>query len=363
MLDPAGRITTWNTGAQAIHGYQPEEIVGRHFSVFYLPEDVAARRPERELEIAMALGRYEEEGWRVRKNGERFWASVVLTAVRDAHQHRGFAKVTRDLSERRSVEQEARAAESRAVEARTRAIEAQRAVQLRDEFISVAAHELRTPLTALQLKLQGLDRMLLEGPVLDPRIPERLESASRQVKRLTRLVEELLDVSRIVGGHLLLSPEEVDLGSLAGVVVDDLSEPARRAGSQLRLRAAHVVGRWDQTRLEQAIINVVANAIKYGEGKPIEVTVEGIPTGARLTVTDQGLGIAAADVERIFGRFVRVASSQHYGGLGLGLYVTRSIIEAHGGAITVQSAPGRGSTFILDLPSEVPPAGRAQDPN
>src|SRR5262249_604460 len=258
MLDPQGRVTTWNRGAQAINGYRGEEILGRHFSIFYLAEDVQARRPEFELARALpqgpceggggrGRGRCEEEGWGVGKKGERFGDSGMLAAVHDATgQHRGFAKVTRDLSERRRVEQEARAAEAREVEARARALEAQKAVQLRDEFISVAAHELRTPLTALQLKLQGLERALGESEHRsDPRVLRRVEGASRQVHRLTRLVEELLDVSRIVGGRLVLSLEEVDLGALTAAVVDDLLEPARRAGSELRLRRTAIVGRWD----------------------------------------------------------------------------------------------------------------------
>ena len=360
MLDPAGRITTWNSGAQAIHGYRLDEIVGRHFSAFYTPEDVAARRPERELEIALAVGRYEEESWRIRKNGERFWANVVLTSILDeAGRHRGFAKITRDLSDRRRAEQEARAAENREVEARTRAREAEKAVLVRDEFISVAAHELRTPLTALQLKLQGLDRVLAQipGPPSDPRVIERLEGAARQVKRLIRLVEELLDVSRITGGRLPLRVEEVDLGTLGRAVVDDLSEPARHARSELRFQAGRVVGRWDPSRLEQALINVISNAIKYGEGKPIDVVVEAAGRGARCTVTDRGLGIAPEDRDRIFARFVRAAPSQRYGGLGLGLYVARSIVESHGGTIEVESAPGNGSRFTIELPLEVPEAG------
>jgi PAS domain S-box-containing protein len=360
MLDPAGRITTWNSGAQAIHGYRLDEVVGRHFSVFYPPEDVAARRPERELEIALAIGRYEEEAWRVRKDGERFWASVVLTAVHDEEgRHRGFAKVTRDLSDRRRVEQEARVAETRELEARARALEAQKAVLLRDEFISVAAHELRTPLTALQLKLQGIDRALVltPGPPSEPRVIERLEGASRQVKRLIRLVEELLDVPRIVGGRLRLVPEETDLGALARAVVDDLAEPARYARSELRLRAVRVVGRWDPARLDQALINVISNAIKYGEGKPIDVEVAATGRGARCTVTDRGLGIAPEDRERIFGRFVRAAPSQRYGGLGLGLYVARGIVESHGGTIDVESVLGGGSRFTIELPLEAPASG------
>ena len=245
------------------------------------------------------------------------------------------------------------------MEARTRAREAEKAVLVRDEFISVAAHELRTPLTALQLKLQGLDRVLAQipGPPSDPRVIERLEGAARQVKRLVRLVEELLDVSRITGGRLPLRVEEVDLGTLGRAVVDDLSEPARHARSELRFQAGRVVGRWDPSRLEQALINVISNAIKYGEGKPIDVVVEAAGRGARCTVTDRGLGIAPEDRDRIFARFVRAAPSQRYGGLGLGLYVARSIVESHGGTIEVESAPGNGSRFTIELPLEVPEAG------
>ena len=360
MLDVDGRVRSWNLGAERLKGYRSEEILGQHFSIFYPDEDRARGHPAEELRKAIEDGRYEEEGWRVRRDGSRFWANVVLTSILDeAGRHRGFAKITRDLSDRRRAEQEARAAENREVEARTRAREAEKAVLVRDEFISVAAHELRTPLTALQLKLQGLDSVLAQipGPPSDPRVIERLEGAARQVKRLIRLVEELLDVSRITGGRLPLRVEEVDLGTLGRAVVDDLSEPARHARSELRFQAGRVVGRWDPSRLEQALINVISNAIKYGEGKPIDVVVEAAGRGARCTVTDRGLGIAPEDRDRIFARFVRAAPSQRYGGLGLGLYVARSIVESHGGTIEVESAPGNGSRFTIELPLEAPEAG------
>src|SRR5687768_15889171 len=138
MLDPQGRVLSWNDGAQHIKGYQADEVVGKHFSLFYLPEDVAAGRPQRELEVASAEGRYEEEGWRLRKNGERFWANVILTAVHDPATRglRGFTKVTRDLTERRAMEQEARAAIEQAAQERAKTMEAQKALQARDEFIS-----------------------------------------------------------------------------------------------------------------------------------------------------------------------------------------------------------------------------------
>ncbi len=357
MLDSEGRIATWNTGAQHIKGYQADEVIGKHFSIFYPPEDLAARRPERELEIAAAEGRYEEEGWRVRKSGDHFWANVVITAVRGpSGDLRGFAKVTRDLTERRRMEEEARAAMEAAGKEREQTIQAQQALQVRDEFISVAAHELRTPLTALQLKVGGAAQALkkISAPPdasQVSRLTERLEGALRQIERLTELVERLLDVSRIVRGKLVMTLEEIDLTALVGQVVEDFREPALHAGSELRVHASgSVIGTWDRARMEQVIVNLLSNAIKYGCGNPIDVRVETTETGVRLVVADHGIGIAAEDSARIFTRFERAVPVQHYGGLGLGLYITRNIVEAHGGSIHVASSEDRGSTFVIEVP-------------
>jgi PAS domain S-box-containing protein len=354
MLDPDGRVASWNLGAASIKGYRADEIIGKHFSVFYPPDDVTARRPERELQIAAAEGRYEEEGYRVRKNGERFWANVILTAVHDpvTKELRGFAKVTRDLTERRKLEQQARAAAERAGMEQARAAEAQNALRMRDEFISVAAHELRTPLTALQLKIQSVE-MSLRGSSTPSTAKhlERLLGALRQTSRLSDLVERLLDVSRIVQGRLALDYEEADLVSIARQVVDDLREQALHAESSIELRApATVTGCFDRARMEQTLVNLLSNAIKYGGGKPIDVVIEADAEHARLSVRDRGIGIKPEDAERIFGRFERAVPTRHYGGLGLGLYVTRSIVEAHGGSIGVQSVPGEGATFLVQVP-------------
>jgi PAS domain S-box-containing protein len=363
MLDPEGNIVSWNAGAAAIKGYAAAEIMGRNFSIFYEPADVEAGRPARDLARARAIGRYEEEGWRVRKNGERFWASVVIHGVYDdKNELRGFAKVTRDLTERRRLEEEAREAENQRIQERMRLLEAQRAVKMRDEFISVAAHELRTPLTALQLKLQGTMKGLKKtgaGDVRPERFEDRLVGAARQVDRLSELVERLLDVSRITGDRLVMNVEEIDLVAVGRHVVDDLRDAAVSAGSEVRLVApASLVGQWDKARIEQALTNLLSNAIKYGEGKPIDVSIHTVGGRARLVVADQGIGIPPADVERIFGRFERAVSMRHFGGLGLGLYVTRNIVEAHGGTIRVSSRAGHGSSFTIELPKR-PPAKRA----
>jgi PAS domain S-box-containing protein len=358
MLDTDGKVSSWNSGASMIKGYRADEIIGQHFSVFYPQEDVAARRPDRELEIARAEGRYEEEGYRVRKNGELFWANVIITAVNDpvTGELRGFAKITRDLTERRKLEQQARAAAERAGQEQARLAEAQEAVRMRDEFISVAAHELRTPLTALQLKIQSVESSLKASAgriVAAPKHLERLSGALRQVGRLTDLVERLLDVSRIVQGRLSLQCEETDLGAVVRQVADDVREEALRVGSTLSVSApASLPGHWDRARLEQILLNLLSNALKYGGGKPVEIFLEDLGDGARLSVKDYGIGIAAEDHERIFGRFERAAPTRHYGGLGLGLYVTRSIVEAHGGVIGVESRRDEGATFIVDLPRD-----------
>lgn len=352
MLDPEGRVTSWNRGAERIKGYCAAEVLGAHFSLFYPPEAIATRHPERELEIARREGRYEEEGWRVRKDGERFWASVVITAVHDPDTDalRGFAKVTRDLSEQRRMQ-------AQALRERLRAEETQRALEQHDQFIALAAHELRTPLSVLELKVQGVSQALHEtddrgGPLLG-KLTRRLDDALQQIDRLSELVERLLDTSRIAQGKLVLEAGPTQLAAVAKRVVERLREPARRAGTELRLCiASDGAGTWDVKRLEQAVGNLVANAIKYGRGQPVEVAVEAAPAGVRLRVSDHGIGIAPEDQARIFMRFERAAPVGNYAGLGLGLYVTQSIVEAHGGTITVASRPDEGTTFVVELPTQ-----------
>ena len=230
--------------------------------------------------------------------------------------------------------------------------DAQRAVRLRDDFLSIAGHELRTPLTALQLQLQGLVRN-----VKKPAMPtvhdlvERLEKASGHVARLERLINELLDVGRITTGRMTIHREEVDLAALAREVVERFSDDSERAHAPLALHApAPVVGEWDRLRLDQVLTNLVANAVKYGAGKPIDVEVAREGGRAVVRVRDRGIGIGAADQERIFGRFERAVSERHFGGLGLGLWIVRQIVEAHGGTIAVRSAPGTETLFTVELP-------------
>jgi PAS domain S-box-containing protein len=459
LLDPAGHVVSWNTGAERLKGYSAGEIIGRHFSIFYPREAIESRKPQRELEIATTTGRFEEEAVRLRKDGSRFWASVVLTAVRTPQGELvGFTKVTRDVTERKRaaqeleerarqqtaisklglhalqtrdldevvegalqtireslqvddvrllrgghlpsdgsatvvihspdqggepygvvavrvepqlsgkdvifleaiatlvasavarnrVEEQLRVAELEALEERGRSQQAQDALRERDEFISIAAHELRTPLTALQLKLQGLERGLVRDA---DKKSERLEGAVRQTERLSRLIDRLLDVSRIAQGKLELSPEEFDLTTLVRQVADDFRDPAANARAPLELQLPEKAeGTWDRLRIEQILVNLLSNAVKYGAGKPVTVKLEVKDALVRLTIADRGIGIAPQDVNRIFGRFQRAAPTRHYGGMGLGLYITRHIVEAHQGTISVDSCAGEGATFVVELP-------------
>jgi len=242
--------------------------------------------------------------------------------------------------------------------------QAQEAIHLRDEFLSVASHELYTPITSLMLSLEAMLPGACTGEVLNPKAMHKLlDLVARQGRRLIRLIADLLDVSRIETGRLLLELTEVELGALVREVVERLEPDLARSRCSLFVRAsAPVTGRWDRSRLDQVVTNLLSNAIKFGQGQPIEVSVGAEAGVARLVVRDRGIGIAPACQGRIFERFERAAPAEHYGGLGLGLYISRRIVEAHGGSIRVESLPGAGSTFIVEVPCARPPevAGQAR---
>jgi signal transduction histidine kinase/NO-binding membrane sensor protein with MHYT domain len=231
--------------------------------------------------------------------------------------------------------------------------EAQEAIRVRDEFLTIASHELNTPLTPLLLHLQNLKSTVAaspEGLVPAELVAPKVELAERQQKRLARLVSELLDISRIRVGRLQLNLEEFDLVTLANEVVENLRAEIERTGAQVSLSArGPVIGRWDRVRVEQVLSNLLSNAARFGAGEPIDVEVTREERTARIAVRDRGIGISPDQQERIFERFER-AASLNFGGLGLGLYIVRQIVEGHGGNIRVKSSPGRGSTFIVELP-------------
>lgn len=227
----------------------------------------------------------------------------------------------------------------------------QEAVRARDEFLSVASHELKTPVTSIHLQIQLLLEILhrqgISGLPGD-RLENALQNTDRQVSRLVRLINELLDVSRLTTGNLILERDTVDLVALVEETVGRL-RPSSPSGIALEAHGP-VVGKWDRLRLEQVVTNLVSNAVKYGQGKPVSVAVTQDAGQAHISVCDQGIGIEAGDLDRIFNRFERAVSEKQFGGLGMGLYIVKQIVQAHGGDIHVVSRPGEGSTFIVDLP-------------
>ena len=353
MLDPSGIVTTWNLGAERLKGYRAGEIIGRHFSTFYPPEDIEAGKPDRELELAAAHGTLEDESWRIRSDGSRFWANVILTAVRDdAGQLRGFAKVTRDLTEQRRAEEE-----------RLKLARAEAALRLRDEFLSIASHELRTPLNALLLHAASLDFVIRSesssGTPLPGGLLDRVASITRQGARLNELIERLLDVSRLATGRLAIKLEPMDLVEVVNEIVATYRPEAETIGSPIRVSAPPgVPGFWDPLRVGQIITNLLSNALKYGRAKPIDVTVETKGDRARIAVRDHGIGIPREQWESIFDRFDRGAVPRDTAGLGLGLYIVDRLVRAHGGTVALDSVVGKGSTFTVELPRRADPNGR-----
>jgi PAS domain S-box-containing protein len=244
----------------------------------------------------------------------------------------------------------------------------QRAVVQRDDFLSVASHELRTPLTSLKLELSNLGRFAgrNQGVVPAERLEEKLGKIGGQADRLHRLIDDLLDVSRISSGRLELEIEEVDLSRLAIDVGARFQDEAERVGSELTVvtsEAAPARGQWDRSRLEQVLTNIVTNALKYGAGKPVEVKIETdeASAGGRILVRDHGVGIAVDDQRRIFDRFERASSTRNFGGIGIGLWIVKEIVHALEGDVRVESVLGEGSTFIVELPNR--PKARAAEPS
>ena len=258
--------------------------------------------------------------------------------------HGDLETMARDVARRgrelRAVSRELEAARDQAV----------RALRLREEFISIASHELRTPLTSLKLVSQLALRQLPQGEKAV--VLERLDA---QVQRLARLVEEMLDFSRVQSGRLEIDRAPADLAAIARSVVAEFADGSGGPGVPIRLDAAAAVeGEWDAFRLEQVVRNIVSNALKYGARRPVEVSVSYQESDAVLAVKDQGIGIAPGEQQRIFGPFERAVPSREISGFGLGLYIARQIVEAHGGSIAVESAPGQGSTFTVRLPPRAP---------
>lgn len=362
-LTPDGRVASWNEGARRIKGYEADEVIGKYFSLFYPEQDISMGKCEYELREAAETGRFEDEGWRIRKDGTKFYANVLITTIRGDHgEVLGFTKVTRDITDKKRSDDLLRMSYNsleKRVEERTQELtranaQLQEAIRVRDEFLSIASHELRTPLTPMKLQIQGLLSTIRRNKLAsltDDRLKRIADISDKSINRLTALIDNLIDISRINTGKLNLNFEEVDLTEMARELIERYRSDIQGSGSGLTVKSDEsVTGQFDRLRVEQIFVNLLTNALKYGNGKSIEISLSQLDHEAKLVFKDHGIGIAPSDQKRIFERFEQVQGKTHVGGLGLGLYITRQIIEAHGGTITIESSSGQGSVFTVTLP-------------
>jgi PAS domain S-box-containing protein len=357
MLDANGFVVTWNAGAQRIKGYSADEIIGQHFSKFYPPDVAESGWPEHELQVATLQGRFEDEGWRLRKDGSRFWADVTITALRDdSGRLRGFAKLTRDLSERRrteNLEAHGMHREEMLEAERSARIEAQRAARVKDEFLATLSHELRTPLNAILGWTQ-----LLRAPQAQKQVDLQrgLEVIERNARAQVQLVDDLMDLSRILAGQVRLDVQRVALVDVITAAIESAQPGATAKGVRLEKildpRASIVSG--DPGRLQQVVWNLLSNAIKFTpRGGHVQVLLGRVNSHVEISVSDDGIGIPLTFLPHVFERFTQKDSSagRQHGGLGLGLAITKQIVELHGGSIQAKSrGEGQGATFIVNLP-------------
>jgi protein-histidine pros-kinase len=346
IVDRRGKILEANRPIEELFGHTRAELVGKEIELL-VP---AAFRDKHRADLAAYLRaphpRTKGSGLQlrgVRKDGTEVTVEVRLRPIEMDAGHVVVAAI-HDLSDRMRAQH----AEQELVQEQTARATAEENVRIRDDFLAVAGHELKTPLAAMMTQIQGLLRGERQNQVGN--IAERIDNLGRSGVRL-ELIQQLLDVSRITAGRLRLEPTPCDLSELARQVVDRFVDVAAYANCPLSFHAReHVEGMWDRLRLEAVVASLLSNAIRFGRGKPVEIEVTKESAQAILKVTDRGIGIDRDHRQRLLQRFERAIGAHEYGGFGLGLWISRNIVEASGGTINVESAPNRGSTFTVRLP-------------
>ncbi|HJU69074.1 MAG TPA: PAS domain-containing sensor histidine kinase [Gemmatimonadaceae bacterium] len=346
-LDAGGYIISWNLGAQRLKGYSADEIIGKHFSTFYPEVDKRAGKPEWELEVAADEGRVEDEGWRIRKDGTRFWANVVITALRDdSGRLVGFAKVTRDLTERMEAQQ-------RAIDNARRLAELEGLSRAKSQFLASMSHELRTPLNAIGGYAELIE-MGLGGTVTEQQ-REYLTRIRNSQQHLLQIINDLLNYSRIEAGKVTYEKEPVPLASVIEKVTGMIEPQMVTKGITFDVPPCPpgIVSIGDRLKIEQIVLNLLSNAVKFTPaGGRVTVTCRGGDKTVALSVADTGPGIPDERLDDIFEPFVQLGRSLSSGheGAGLGLAISRDLARAMNGDVTVESVSGQGATFTLSLP-------------
>jgi PAS domain S-box-containing protein len=372
MLDPDGRVVSWNEGAERIKGYSAQEILGQPFTKFYPEESIASGFPEHELRVAASEGRFEDEGWRVRKDGSRFWANVVITALRTSDGRLvGFAKVTRDLTERRQAEQQARSlAVEQAAHAKTIALSEEltringrleeQALELAaalaaandaykelDQFAYIVSHDLKAPLRGISNLAQWIQDDL--GEQLADESREHMRLLQSRAQRMSALIDGILIYSR--AGRKLAPPEPVDVGTLVREAIELLDPPA---GVTVNLPDRFPMLLAERVPLQQVFMNILCNAVKFtstARTDPV-ISLEWRDTklAVEFTISDNGPGIAPEYHDRVWGVFQTLAAPDKVEGTGIGLSVVKKIVESRGGRVSLESGPNKGAKFRFEWP-------------
>ena len=344
LLEPDGTVASWNLGAERLKGYRADEIIGRHLSTFYTEEDRRRGVPQAGLATALEEGRWESAGWRVRKDGTRFWADIVVTPLRgNDGTLKGFAKITRDLTDRKRNEDALHGILARERDAAEQLRELDR---MRRELVTVVAHDLRGPVSVIENLL-----FLLRADWHELADADRIEMVDRARSRTTALgdlVDDVFDIALIDAGRLEVASGPIDITAAAQAVVDDARTTSTRSITSRIEPDLEAQG--DARRVTQILANLVANALKFSpEETPVSIEAHRDGDGIAVVVTDAGPGIPVTEQERIFDRFARLPHHDGTPGTGMGLFIARSLAEAQGGSLTLVSSPGKGAEFRLSL--------------
>jgi protein-histidine pros-kinase len=348
LLDATGRVATWNTGAERIKGYLADEIIGKHFSCFYLEGDRAAGKPASIRHDALANGQAHDEGWRLRKDGQKFWARITVSRLLDKDGRLlGFSKVTRDRTERRNIE----------LALHEKNVALQKMVEGRDLFLANMSHELRTPLNGII----GFAEFLADekpGPV-SPKQKEYLEDILQSGKHLLHVINDVLDLAKVEAGKMELTAEAFSIRKAIDDVYAALELVAQKKQLQIAVRLDPDFDEvtLDRNRFKQVLYNLFSNAVKFtDEGGYVEVVTAKIDENRfRLVVADTGIGIKAENLKRLFKEFEQIDPGRRRGqGTGLGLALTRRIVQLQAGTIDVESEFGKGTKFTIVLPLALP---------
>ena len=349
LKDAEGRYLYSNRQFQQVFALRGEDVIGKRDDEI-LPRAVAEILRRDDAQVLAACAPVELEELIPAGSEPRAYLSLKFPLLDANGVAYGVCCVSTDITERKRAE----GALQRAREAAQRERQLKATLEARDRFLDIASHELKTPLTSLELQVASLRRLGVTcptTPLSEERVQSKCDVILRQVDRLKVLINGLIDVGRISSGHLHLSREPVELSSLVATVLARSAEAIERSGSEVAFHApGPLVGSWDRSLVESVVAQLVSNALKFGEGKPVEVAVRVEARRAILTVRDHGIGISVEHQRRIFERFERAVSERHYGGFGVGLWVARQAIEAQGGRISVESSPGAGAEFAVELP-------------